>query len=232
MTFDNRNAIIWTKEFMMNLKEKRQKALRDYIQLIYTLETDLYSMKDAILSAPSLKGNPNDFNQSSFELMFTSIYSVQEQYKRTYSSLKEFLHKAIEFNQTYKLNDHSEIKVIQSKITEIGGNVIKLNEYVKVSPIMLITRDNLMSSINLYDQYMNVVTDNMLSLSQQIDITSYDYRTYFKDKLYQSVKNLKFLMDFTSGSGYSLVSMRNCSIINALDDDKWNEDIINHYPKP
>ena len=230
MTFDNRNAIIWQKETTMNLKEKRQKALVDYIQLIYTLETSLYSMKDSILSAPSLKGDPNDFKLSSFELMFTSIYAVQQQYKRTYSSLKEFLNQAIEFDQKYQLNI-PDIKTIQSKIAAIDSNVSILNQCMTVSPVMIMTSENLRSSCNLYDKYMDVVTDNMISISQHIDITPYDYRAYFKDSIYQYVNNLKFLMDFTSGSGYSLVSMRNCSVINALDDNTWTEDISQHYPK-
>jgi len=214
----------------MNLKEKRLKALKDYIQLIYTLETSLYSMKESILSAPSLKGDPNDFKLSSFELMFTSIYAVQEQYKRTYSSLKECLNQAIDFDQKYQLNS-PEIKNIQSKIAAIDSNVAILNQYIVISPIIIMTSDNLRSSINLYDQYMDVVTDNTLSISQQIDVPLYDYRAYFKDSIYQYVNNLKFLMDFTSGNGYSLVSMRNCSVINALDDDTWSEDITHHYPK-
>jgi hypothetical protein len=45
------------------------------------------------------------------------------------------------------------------------------------------------------------------------------------------LKKIKFLMVFTSCCGYSLVSIRNCFVINALDDDNWIEDVYQYYPK-
>lgn len=231
MTFDNRNAIIWTKEITMTLKEKRLKALRDYTQLLYTLEDYLFSRKDIVLKSPSLKGDPNDFELSSFELMFTSIYAVQEQYKRTYAILKEFLNKAIEFNRIYGLNDPAINESIQAKIVQVDNNVIKLNQIPTVAPVMDMTSDNLRRSIHDYDYYMDGISDIFMSLIDKIDINQYDYRLYFKDDFYKYVSKLRFLMDFTSGNGYNLVSMRNTSIINALDDETWNEDISQHYPK-
>ena len=215
----------------MNLKEKRLKALRDYIQLLYTLEDYMFSRKDIVLKSPSLKGDPNDFELSSFELMFTSIYAVQEQYKRTYAILKEFLNKAIEFNRTYGLNDLAINEAIQSKIIQVDNNVIKLNQMPTIAPIMEMTSDNLRTVINDYDYYMDVVSDVFMSLIDKININQYDYRLYFKDEFYKYVSKLRFLMDFTSGNGYNLVSMRNCSIMNALDDETWDEDISQHYPK-
>jgi hypothetical protein len=231
LTFDNRNAIIWTKEIAMNLKEKRLKALRDYIQLLYTLEDYLFSKKDIVLNSPSLKGEPNNFELTSFELIYTSIYAVQDQYKRTYAILKEFLNKAIEFNRIYGLNDPAVNESIQAKIAQVDNNVIKLNQVPTIAPIMEMTSDNLRTVINDYDYYMDGVSDVFMSLIDKIDINQYDYRLYFKDDFYKYVSKLRFLMDFTSGNGYNLVSMRNCSIINALNDDTWVEDISQHYPK-
>lgn len=231
MTFDNRNAIIWTKETPMNLKEKRLKALRDYIQLLYTLEDYMFSRKDIVLKSPSLKGDPNDFELSSFELMFTSIYAVQEQYKRTYAILKEFLNKAIEFNRIYGLNEPTINEAIHAKIAEIDNNIVKINKIPTMAPTMEMTSDNLRTSIYDYNSYMDVVSDMCMSLIEKININQYDYRLYFKDDFYKYVSKLRFLMDLTSGNGYQLVSMRNTSIINALEDETWNEDISQHYPK-
>lgn len=215
----------------MHLKEKRQKAFLEYIQLISQLEESLYSFKDTVLQAPSIKGDPNDFQLTSIELIFASIYSIQEKYKRNYSILKEFLEKAIFLNDTYQLNFTHEIDDITIKITDIEQKLLVIQKVREISPPIEPTEANFRSSVAIYDNYIEEVSELSLPLLNLIDVSMFDYRAYLKDDFYKYVKKLKVLMNLTAGSGYNLVSMRNCSVINALDDESWNEDIQKHYPQ-
>jgi len=215
----------------MHLKLKRQKAFIDYIQLIYQLEAYLYAEKDTILNAPSLKGDPNDFQLTSFELIFTSIYAIQEKYKSNYSMLKHFLEKAVTFNDDYKLGFIKEIEDIQTKIVDIDTRSITMQNTVHIKPTIVVTGNNFRASVEFYDAYTNSISEIAISAGQQIDLAKFNYRKYFKDDFYKYVKKLKFLMDLTASSGYSLVNMRNCSVINALNDDTWIENISKHYPR-
>lgn len=215
----------------MHLKVKRQQAFIDYIQLIYKLEDYLYAAKDTVLDAPSLKGDPNDFQLTSFELIFTSIYAIQEKYKRNYAMLGNFLEKGLEFNDRYQLGFVKEIEDVKQALINIKQKALLMQTTVVIEPIIMITSNNFRSAVEFYDTYTNTIFEIAINATQQIDPNKFNYRKYFKDDFYKYVKKLKFLMDLTSGSGYSLVNMRNCSVINALDDDHWIEDISKHYPK-
>lgn len=230
MTFFNDCVKVLPNEVAMTLKEKRQKAFLEYINIIFEIEPLLYSYKNIVLQAPSLQGDVNNFGLSSFELIFTSISAVQEKYKKNYEILKDFLEKAIFFHDKYKLNFVKEIDDIKSKINEISSKLDEIKKIKKTAPIMEINEKNFRESVDIYDNYINEIFDIVLTIKQKIDISKFDYRIYFKDGFYKYMKMLDFLTDLTAGSGHSLVNMRTCSVINALDDENWVEDITTHYP--
>lgn len=215
----------------MTLKDKRQFAFLEYLKIVYSLENYFYESRHAILKTPSLKGNVNSENLSSFELIFMSIHEIQENYKKNYSFLIHFLEQSIVFNKKYDLGFIREIDDIKIKINEFNIKLTEVNSIDRLTPKLDNTAQNLRESIFMYNEYTSNIFTFVTTLQSKIDIEQFNYRKYFKDEFYKNIKTLKKLLDISRNSRCNLVFMRVSSILNALDDKNPVFQLNDHFPK-
>jgi hypothetical protein len=215
----------------MKLKEKRQLAFLEYLKTACSLERYFYESRHKILNTPSLKGDVNSEKLSSFELIFMSIYEIQQNYKKNYSFLIHFLEQLLMMNKKYDLGFFIEIEDIKIKINEINTKLSEINVIDTLNPKVDVTAQNLRDSIFIYNEYTNEVFTFVVESQSKVNIDQFNYRKYFKDDFYKNMKTLKQLTDISRNSRCSLVFMRVSSIINALDDKNPVFQLADHFPK-
>lgn len=222
----------------MTLKDKRKIAFLDFLKTVYTIEELLYSYKDTIFQMPAIPSNKehdDDYDKLSyFELVFISVYKVQQKYIKVYSLLVNCLKKASELNKKYKLGYLDEITTLDSRISKIEKNVEILKKIPVIQPAMIISEDNLRFITDEYDKFYANVLEIIMTCRFNVNVSSFNYRKYFKDDFYTYMKGLVILLDLTTGSLGEVVKMDSYTIIGQLNgdyDDVQQTIIEDYYPK-
>ena len=89
--------------YQMKLKQKRQIALTNFVNLIYTLDDCFQNNVEHILIKEAIDlEDENDPHISTVEHIYNSIYNVYYGFAITYNHLTKMLDAAIKFNEKYK----------------------------------------------------------------------------------------------------------------------------------
>lgn len=220
----------------MKLKEKRQKAMIDYLNLIYDLEITIQSFSEEIYSIPSIQEESND-NPTSFELIFQTIGEIQYRHGWSYNILIGMLETAIELNRTYKLgyslefDDNIRIRIEAMKEKAFFGKPLISR------PVMERTPENLKSSIALFEQMKGIALRFTEEARKHIDLNTFDYRLWFVDDFHKSVWSINSHVDLMKNTKTITATERCSALLDYLDKEEFDFGLLpsteffeEHYP--
>lgn len=220
----------------MKLKQKRQKAMIEYLNLIHDLEITIQSFSEEIYSIPSIQEKPNE-TPTSFELIFQTIAEIQYRHAWSYNILIGMLEEAIELNRTYELgyslefDDNIRIRIEAMKEKAFFGVPLISR------PVMERTPENLKSSIELLEQMKSIALRFTEETRKHIDLKTFDYRVWFLDDFHKSVWSINSHVDLMKNTKTITATEKCSTLLDYLDKEAFDfgilpstEFIEEHYP--
>lgn len=186
-----------TAEYQMKLKQKRQIALTNFVNLIYTLDDCFQNNVEHILIKEAIDlEDENDPHISTVEHIYNSIYNVYYGFAITYNHLTKMLDAAIKFNEEYKLEYSQEFQdTLKTRMEAMTAKSFFGRTYT--NPILDATNENLRAAIVTLDAYLGFASMFTKNARTLIDKSLFDYKILTYDKLFIEVDFIEKTLDMT-----------------------------------